>query len=166
MAAHTILEFCHGQPEKSFTTGAVIVQEGDPSDGSLLILVSGVAEVLKHGTVCIATVREPGSSIGEMALLVGRPFSATVRAATPVRCLCIPDGMAFLLANPPVLLAIAGLLAERLFAASAYLADVKRQYQDSGTSLAMLDEILESLILHPGESGAEPGSERAMDPNE
>jgi hypothetical protein len=74
--------------------------------------------------------------------------------------------MAFLLANPPVLLAIAGLLAERLFAASAYLADVKRQYQDSGTSLAMLDEILESLILHPGESGAEPGSERAVDPNE
>ena len=58
---------------------------------------------------------------------------------------------------------IARLLAQRLNVANTYLADLKRQYAGHGTHLAMVGEVLQSMInLPPLE--VSPGSDRQSDP--
>jgi hypothetical protein len=60
--------------------------------------------------------------------------------------------------------AIAQLLARRLSAVTAYLVDIKRQYADSNTHLALMDQVLGSLIaINP--SAIKPGSERSDVPD-
>ena len=153
MLSRNILQQCQGQPEQSYEAGDMLLEEGAASDGHLLILISGVVEIVKNGDIPVATVSEPGSPLGEMSLLVRSPHTATARAVTPVRCVKIPDAHAFLHAHPAVLFAIARLLALRLSSATAYLADVKQQIDTTDTgNLAMLDQLLESLINQAGQS--------------
>ena len=65
--------------------------------------------------------------------------------------------------EPGVALLIARLLAQRLNVANTYLADLKQQYAGHGTHLAMVGEVLQSMInLPPLE--VSPGSDRQSDP--
>lgn len=165
MFTSSILHYCHDLPTHDFAAGDVLLREGDPSGGRFFILVSGVVEILKQDDVSVAKVSDPGAPIGEMSLLVGTPVSATVRAMTPVRCVVVENGHAFLVQNPPILLAVAQLLAQRLYAATAYLADIQRQYAGSQESLSMLGDVMQSLIHNSPATEGEPGSEREVDPN-
>ena len=72
--------------EATFPDGAVLVREGDPGD-SLMIIRRGSATVDQCGT----TVRRLGSGdfLGEIALIDGRPRTATVVAAEPIDALVI-----------------------------------------------------------------------------
>ena len=61
--------------------------------------------------------------------------------------------------QPELTYAIARLLARRLSAVTAYLVDIKRQYADSNTHLALMDQVLANLItMQP--AAIKPGSER------
>ena len=53
--------------------------------------------------------------------------------------------------------------AQRLNVANTYLADLKRQYAGHGTHLAMVGEVLQSMINLPP-SEVSPGSDRQSDP--
>jgi ATP-binding cassette subfamily B protein len=67
-----------------------LVRQGEPGE-SLYILRSGVADVLVddgHGARRVNVVKE-GDYFGELALLTGRPRSATVRANGPVEVLTL-----------------------------------------------------------------------------
>ena len=56
------------------------------------------------------------------------------------------------------------MLARRLSAVTAYLVDIKRQYADTNTHLAMMDQVLGKLIaVHPG--AIKTGSERSDVPD-
>ena len=82
-----------------------------------------------------------------------------MRAATPAVLYEFSDGAAFLKSDPETTLVIARLLAQRLQAATTYLVDLKRQYAGHGNHLAMVSDVLASLInQRPGEFLA--GSER------
>jgi CRP/FNR family transcriptional regulator, cyclic AMP receptor protein len=72
--------------EATFPDGAVLVREGDPGD-SLIIVRRGSATVDQGGT----TVRRlrSGDFLGEIALIDGRPRTATVVAAEPIEALVI-----------------------------------------------------------------------------
>jgi CRP-like cAMP-binding protein len=66
--------------------GAIVVQQGEPGQRAY-ILLDGRAEVVvetPEGQVVLATLG-PGAVFGEMALLTGRPRSATVRALWETR---------------------------------------------------------------------------------
>lgn len=67
--------------------GELIVREGDPGD-SLFVITTGRAEVIVGGVV----VRElgPGAVVGELALLTGRPRSASVRARRDCQVIEVP----------------------------------------------------------------------------
>ena len=83
----------------SFGFGSVIVEEGETGD-SLFVLVSGSARALKRGhdgQEVSLQVLSAGDMFGEVALLDGRPRSATVRASSPVEALRL-DKAAFLAA--------------------------------------------------------------------
>ena len=137
--------------------GTVLLAEGTKS-GRIYVLVEGTLEVAR-GETQIAVVSEQGSIFGEMSLLLDSSHTATVRAVTPAIVCEFIDGADFLKSDPDTTLVIARLLAQRLQAATTYLVDLKRQYAGHGTHLAMVGEVLASLISQqPGEF--QPGSER------
>ncbi|WP_421724150.1 Crp/Fnr family transcriptional regulator [Bauldia sp.] len=156
-----ILDHCERLATEQFEQGTIIIDEGGAS-GRLIVLEEGVVEVLR-GDTTIARIAEPGSIFGEMSVLLDRPYTATVRAATPVSARVTDDAARFMSENPTVALAIAKGLAQRLNAATTYLVDIKRQYQGQGDHLSMVSEVLDTLIHHQDDDFT-PGSDREPDP--
>ena len=66
---------------KEHPAGAVLLKEGDNSDFVLLVL-TGKLEVYveREGQALVLTDAEPGTILGELAMLCGIPRSASVRA--------------------------------------------------------------------------------------
>ena len=156
-----LLEFCGGGQRVDVPEGALLLHEG-ATTGHLFVLIEGRLEVLKGDTI-VASVSEPGAIFGEMSVLLQQPHTATVRAASASSVYEFGDGAAFLRAQPEVALLVARTLAQRLNAATTYLADVKRQYAGHGNHLAMVGDVLASMInLAP--SPVSPGSDRKSDP--
>jgi len=156
-----VLDYCSGGTERQVEPGAVVVTEGGTT-GHLYVLMQGKLEVLK-GEMVVATVTEPGAVLGEMSVLLGQPHTATVRASTDSVIYEFEDAASFLKQQPGIALLIAKMLAQRLNVANTYLADLKRQYAGHGTHLAMVGEVLQSMInLPPLE--VSPGSDRQSDP--
>jgi CRP/FNR family cyclic AMP-dependent transcriptional regulator len=157
----SVLRACQGLPIREFAAGEAVVAEGSPA-GALFVLASGSVEVVK-GDVQITTVAEPGAFFGEMSVLLARPHTATVRALEPSTFYVVDDPLRFLHAHPASTFELARLLARRLHFVNSYLVDLKRQFQESGDHLSMVDEVLETLVHHQ-EPAAAAGSERCPDP--
>ena len=137
--------------------GTVLLSEGMNS-GRIYVLDEGTLEVAR-GETRVAVVSERGSIFGEMSLLLDLPHTATVRALTPATVYEFIDGAEFLRSDSDTTLVVARLLAQRLHSATTYLVDLKRQYATHGTHLAMVSDVLASLVhQQPGEFL--PGSER------
>jgi len=62
--------------------GTTIVREGEPGD-RFFVLLSGMAQVQQQA-LGERRVLKPGDTFGEVALAMGVPRTATVRAITPV----------------------------------------------------------------------------------
>jgi len=77
---------------KEHASGAVLLKEGDTSDFVLLIL-DGKLEVYveRAGKDLILTEANPGTILGELAMLCGIPRSASVRAKEDSAVLEWPD---------------------------------------------------------------------------
>jgi flavin reductase (DIM6/NTAB) family NADH-FMN oxidoreductase RutF len=72
--------------ERTFATGEFVVREGDPGD-ELFVILDGEARVERKGSA-LATFG-PGEFFGEVAVIDGRPRSADVVAASPLRALAV-----------------------------------------------------------------------------
>jgi CRP-like cAMP-binding protein len=131
-------------PEAQFGDGDVLIREG-AVEQPLLVLLDGPVAVFR-GTVRVNRSAERGALFGEMSALLGIPSSASVIAEGAVRALRIEDGRAFLGSDPQIALHSARLLAQRLYDATTYLADLKEQYGDQQSHLGMVDRILGSLL--------------------
>lgn len=92
LSREDIVELAAGSYERTFHPGDTIIEEG-AVDNSLLIISSGVVEVVKQGSrgkeVNVDRLGV-GNFIGEMSLMTGRPRSATVRALVTVRGIIVP----------------------------------------------------------------------------
>jgi CRP/FNR family transcriptional regulator len=99
--------------ERSFPEGHVITGEGEPGVGFFVIL-DGSANVSVGGEQ--RATLGPGSSFGEMALIDQGPRSATVVAATDLRCLALSawEFKPFVEEHPSVAWALLEALAKRL----------------------------------------------------
>jgi len=156
-----ILEFCADAEQRSLSAGELLLREGERT-GRLYVLVEGQVEVVKGETV-VASVAEPGAIFGEMSILLGRDHSASVRATASSRVYVIEDAASLLRDRPALVFVIAQVLAHRLSAATSYLADLKRQYANQNNHLAMVGDVLQSMInLAPAE--VSPGSDLRSDP--
>lgn len=150
----TALDCCTELPEIRVEPGTVLLTEGDTT-GKLFVLIEGEVEVLR-GDVQVATTAEPGAMFGEMAILLGMPHTATVKALTDCRLYAIDDPQRFLAATPALMGHVGKLLALRLHLATGYLADIKSQFCEQDDHLCMVDQVLESL-LHQQEPAFKPG---------
>ena len=156
-----ILEYCIGGTRRNVAAGTEVLHEGGRT-GHLYVLIEGRLDVVKGDTV-VATLTEPGAVLGEMSVLLDQPHTATVRAAQDSVIYEIDDAASFLRQQPAVALVIARMLAQRLNVANTYLADLKRQYAGHGNHLAMVGDVLQSMINLPP-SQVSPGSDRQSDP--
>ena len=157
----SILDKCAGVPRKQLGSGTVLLSEGETS-GRLYVLAEGSVEVLR-GNTPVAVIGEAGAVFGEMSVLLNRPHTATVRAASPIGVFVFEDAEQFLKSNPEIAFFVGKLLAERLNAATTYLVDLKRQFEGHGTHLGMVGEVLETLI-HQQSEDFTLGPENEADP--
>lgn len=156
-----ILEYCIGGIRQNVSAGTLVIHEGGRT-GHLYVLIEGRLEVVKGDSV-VAVLTEPGAVLGEMSVLLDQPHTATVRAAADSIVYEFNDAASFLRDQPAVALLIARLLAQRLNVATTYLADLMHQYAGHGNHLAMVGDILQSMINLPP-SQVSPGSDRQSDP--
>ncbi len=156
-----VLDYCTGGSQRQVPAGTLIVTEGGTT-GHLYVLMDGKLEVIKGDTV-VATLAQPGAIVGEMAVLLDQPHTATVRACSDCVIYEFEDAASFLKQQPEIALLIARMLAQRLNVANTYLADLKQQYAGHGNHLAMVGEVLQSMINLPPQE-VEPGSDRQFDP--
>src|SRR5882724_6453787 len=161
MLMRAVLDYCTGATRREVPTGTFVLHEGSKT-GHLYVLIEGRLEVIKGDTV-VATLTEPGAVLGEMSVLLDQPHTATVRAAADSVIYEFNDAASFLRDQPQVSLLIARLLAQRLNVATTYLADLMHQYAGHGNHLAMIGDILQSMINLPP-SQVSPGSDRQSDP--
>lgn len=144
-------------PEVTYRDGEQILVEG-VRHTHLLVLISGTVSVTASGAP-ISSIDEPGAVFGEMAMLLDSPATATATAVGECRFKRADDAESYLRDHPQLALRIAGTLARRLDLVTRYLADLRNQYADADDHLAVVDEVLESL-LHSTATAAQPGSER------
>jgi len=97
---------------RTFAAGEDIVTRG-ADDPGLYVLLSGRA-LVEAGRRTHEL--KPGDFLGEMALLAGRPRTATVTATEPVEALVVTTMYfrPFLIANPSVAVHLLEVVAERL----------------------------------------------------
>lgn len=117
LSREDIVELAAGSYERTFHPGDTVIEEGEV-DNSLLIISSGVVEVVKknsRGREVNVDRLGVGDFIGEMSLMTGRPRSATVRALVTVRGIIVPKEAleTILQRNPSLSEQIAGKMVER-----------------------------------------------------
>jgi len=156
-----MLSLSAGLPEVAFAAGEAVVQEGG-SPGDMWVLVSGALQVRK-GEVLVNTITRQGALVGEISLLLGTAYSATVEATEPSVLRYAADGHALLSSDPDITRLVAVGLAERLNFVTTYLADLKHQYGDA-PGLSMVSDVLRQLAQRQAPA-ARPGSARDPDPD-
>jgi CRP-like cAMP-binding protein len=135
-------------PLKTIAAGDVLIEEGAEA-GPLYVLVSGSVEIERDG-VAFARIAGPGSVFGEMAVVLGKPATATVRATTDIVVHVAADPEAFLTERPGAALSVLRTTAARLDGLTQYLVDVKGQFAELEGHLGMVDAILDTLVHHQG----------------
>lgn len=120
-----------------FAPGDIIIQAGEPSDSTLLIL-EGTVEFIGHagqGEFIIGTAGA-NQMIGEMGVLMNGPRTLTVRARDQVRVLRISAQvfLRLLSENPEVALDMMRQLCERLAATTQRLERTQAALVDCGAA--------------------------------
>ena len=153
---------CGHWPELFLAKGDVLIQE-NVRENRLFVLKRGAFDIVRGG-VRIVRIRDPGAFLGEISAVLGSAPTANVIAADDSVVHVVNEASASVRTQADLTYAIAQLLAKRLSAVTAYLVDIKRQYADSNTHLAMMDQVLGSLISMQS-NAIETGSERSDVPD-
>lgn len=144
-------------PTQTLAPGDVIIAQGD-APSSIWLLESGSVTVERDG-VAFARIDNPGAVFGEMSIVLERPATATVVAASEVVVRVIDDPEAFLTERPGAALTVLRTTAARLDGLTQYLVDVKEQFAGQEGHLGMVGDILDTLVHHQAPP-ARPGSAR------
>jgi CRP/FNR family cyclic AMP-dependent transcriptional regulator len=129
-------------PSEGIPAGATLIDQGQP--GSDLFVLDDGELVVERDGIKIATITTPGAMIGEMAVILGRPASATVRAQKPSTVRIIRNAREHLKTDPELTFRLAYMMANRLDATSALLVDLSRQHADK-PDRGLLGSILAAL---------------------
>lgn len=152
-----ILDICAALPGLALSAGSPVIEQGKKR-GSLFVLVEGSVTVERDG-VTLARLDQPGTIFGEMSSLLDQPAATTVRTTVDSTFLVAERGAEFLAATPEAVIEVARALAQRIELLTGYLADVKHQFADLGGHMAMIDEVMTTLI-HDQLPVVRPGSVR------
>jgi CRP/FNR family cyclic AMP-dependent transcriptional regulator len=146
----SILNLCSALPVRTFESGADLFCEGK-TVGLLYVLIEGEVEILK-GDFRVTVISDPGAIFGEISVLLDIPNTATVRATRPCTAHVVEDCDLFLQSHKEIAYQLSKILAQRVHRLTAYLVDLKRQFEQQDNHLSMVDEVLETLIHDQGPS--------------
>ena len=132
-------------PTVAFAEGELMLRQGTVSE-RLLFLCEGAVDIVRD-QVTLARVSEPGAVLGDMAVILGRPHSADVRAAAPSRCHVVEDAARLLRAEPELALYVMTVLASRLDAVNGLLIEAREQLGDTGPQRGFFADMLDNLGL-------------------
>ncbi|MGY2874917.1 CRP/FNR family transcriptional regulator, cyclic AMP receptor protein [Marmoricola sp. URHA0025 HA25] len=152
-----LLAYATELPLLSVAPGETLIEEGT-SPGRMFVLQEG-AVVIEHDGVPFARIDTPGAVFGEMAWVLEKPATATVRAVGEVEVRVVDDPMLFFTDAPGAALTVLRTTASRLDGLTQYLVDVKQQFGGEDGHLGMVGQILDHLVHHQGPS-ARTGSAR------
>ncbi|NNE93631.1 MAG: cyclic nucleotide-binding domain-containing protein [Verrucomicrobiales bacterium] len=133
-----LLDFCKNLPIKTASAGETVMKE-DEKDGEILILKSGTVEIWKHG-LQVTTLANPGSTLGEIAVLLERGHTATAVAQSDCEFYVMDHAEELLRSNPELYREMACALARRIIRISeetVELLDEKESKQEN-TSLSTI----------------------------
>jgi CRP/FNR family cyclic AMP-dependent transcriptional regulator len=133
-------------PVRVLAAGEYLIREGSPP-GALFVLQSG-AVVIEQGGTPLATIDNPGAIFGEMAVLLGRQATASVRALGEVDVRVVEDPVRFLIDEAGASLAILRMTAARLDGLTQYLAELKRQFAELDARFDFVDGMVGVLVHH------------------
>jgi CRP-like cAMP-binding protein len=138
-----VLESLTVFPEVAFAEGELVLRQGTTTE-RLLFLKEGAVDIVRD-EVLIARVAEPGAVFGDMAVILGRPHSADVRAAEPTRCHVVENATLLLEAEPGLALYVMTVLASRLDAVNRHLIEARKGLDDAAAPRGFLAETLDNL---------------------
>jgi CRP-like cAMP-binding protein len=134
-------------PLETLKPGTHLTTEGTRS-GQLYVLESGKLKVTRAG-ITLAHIDQPGSIVGEMAVLLGTPHSATVIAETEAKVRVMANAIDVLGQHADFALHIATLACARLNTTSALLVELQNQAEDQPREKALMQRILGALSAAP-----------------
>lgn len=74
-------------------SGELLVSQGQPDSGSMYLILNGSAHITaKHpdnGSEVVLAFESSGKELGDIAVVTGQPHPVTIKAASPLRLLCI-----------------------------------------------------------------------------
>lgn len=148
--------------ERTYASGEAIVREGDPGD-SLHLIVEGSVRITMlspDGNERTIAVLEQHDCIGDLALLDGRPRSATAIATTTTRTLLIlrDDFLPWIAAHPQAAIALLETLSLRLRRSNNALGEIT--FFDLPNRLARRLIELTGSLTYAQEVSLEPGAVR------
>ena len=158
-----VLAMCAAMPEIRVANGETLIEESIRTD-RLYVLKSGAFQVVRNG-VRIVSITETGAFMGEISAVLGSSPTASVVATESSVVHVVDQASASVQRQPDLTYAIARLLARRLSAVTSYLVDIKRQYADTNTHLALMDEVLANIIMMQPATLTATGSERSDVPD-
>jgi CRP/FNR family cyclic AMP-dependent transcriptional regulator len=129
----------------SLPEGTTVFRQGDPG-GSLYVIRSGRVRVLKRsaGRERMVTTLGPGDFFGEMAVVTGRPRSATVEVIEDAELLKVPAGtlQEMVAGTGEIAIRLIRHLAERLEQANRFI-DLLLEDDITARVILAIQEILE-----------------------
>ncbi len=87
LEAHRIHEIARRAERVVYKPGDFLIEDGCPGEAAILIVTGQAVRVSGPGLAQRAHIVEPGSLLGEMAMLIETEHSSTVIARSPVRAL-------------------------------------------------------------------------------
>jgi CRP/FNR family cyclic AMP-dependent transcriptional regulator len=141
-----LLALCADLPVETVAAGEVLIESGAPP-GPMYVLAFGSVRIERDG-MPFAHIDHPGAVFGEMAVVLDRTATATVRAVSDVSVYVIAEPEQFLLGKPDAALAVLRMTASRLDGLTQYLIDVKQQFADHEGHIGMIGDILDKLVHH------------------
>jgi CRP/FNR family transcriptional regulator, cyclic AMP receptor protein len=152
-----LLAYAADLPLLDVAPSEALIEEGT-HPGRMYVLQRG-AVVIEHDGLPFARIDTPGAVFGEMAWVLEKPATATVRAVGDVQVRVVDDPMEFFTDAPGAALTVLRTTASRLEGLTQYLVDVKQQFGGEDGHLGMVSQILDHLVHHQGPA-ARTGSAR------
>lgn len=139
-----VLQLAMSFPSRTARPGEIIIQEEGRSP-ELLILEEGTVEVRREGNL-VAVVEDPGSTLGEISMLLDSPSTADVVARGEVRLRVVADPEALFSEHPELSLFVARELAARLAQVTSFLAELKEEVGDADGQMGLVPQVVSELL--------------------
>lgn len=140
-------EHISSQPTRTLEIGETLLVEGAGNDDIHVLLMGEIA--IERGGVMLASLSNPGTIVGEMSVLLGRPASATVRAVRPTRIRSLNQAGRAMAGDAELAMHVAALVAARLDATSSIVVDLNRQLTGKPQAQGLLARLVSALHITP-----------------